>query len=1284
MSERRASLRQKSAQATAMDKSGAATPSIPKKRVSAASLLALFKAQPSPSSITRMNRSGSQRQSQPSSAVEPDKQSGIASLTPSTMAHHTSGPSDEPESTRRLSVRSEDSILSNINVTAFSEMDRDPSEKLETALVPPPARNQPARSTRATMSYAPEKVIAPSPKPRKLRSERILESDAINTTDHAARTKNIKTSVKPDTARNRACDEIITKTGSKRDAFLLHYKDYFLPLLASTNYITKLEQSHKLTQSIVPHSQLQWQPENVTAIMKPYQLKGLSFLATMYKNGMSAILGDEMGLGKTLQTLSLIQYLEESHPPPPGLSRPYLVVCPLSVLESWYNECRKWTPKLRPMRFHGNASERENLKQQASGKIDRFGNETSATKNKRTQKLHKGAGAARGRIFDDENDAGFDILITTCEVFVAEKNWFQKAFVWRYIILDEGHKIKNEKSNVSQALQTLRAEHRLLLTGTPMQNNLREMWALLHWLFPDVFPTKTADMFAEAFDLGKGKVSTAFMDNARRLLELIMIRRLKSSPDVNLGLPPKEEVLLYVPLTPMQRFWYTRLLTKAGNSLIDELFTGSKDKETKTLQIESLENEQLSQLERAVDGIDHDNDQWAESRRIMQEAIENEQSDAKQTSAYKRLLNLVMQLRKCCVHPYQIKGALPDPYMLGDHIIHASGKFIVLSRLIDELVIKQRKKILIFSGFTNTLDFCEDLLALKGTNEHESQAPFRYLRLDGQTARAKRNLDIRLFNEVSSEYRVMLISTRAGGLGLNLTAASDIVFLDEDWNPQVTIQAEARAHRIGQTKPVTIYKICTQGTVEEQMMGRIRKKLYLSAKITESMRDIHSEATLEPSSRKRKRGVTRDMKDSPEEATPQLGTTELMSLIRRGATTLTHPEIDVNEMLSWDFSTIIDKCKDRPEDPNVAHHDGTVNEKEWLAKMERVECAVLDGVKYQRQIQAGLLAPAEVSRSDRRVGKNTTVMMNGYAINKESLQCADWEAVPTMAGKDPRLAEPKREKAPPIQHQDYCQVCHDGGEVILCSGCPRIYHEDCLSALFKAKAKRNTGFHCSQHHCFDCEKNTSDAGGLIYRCRWCEKGFCEDCLDWDQAQLLGGSLPEYDMLHYETRNAWYVECHHCVEGVANDEDVAAYLATSRAKVAKEHEDYRLQQAKDRDAAIEEAQRQIRMAEEAKAAEIPPSRDETMTEATTWDASSETTPVSAGRLRKKRKISSGNLTTATVENGGFIPNEMTSSKIPSIPRQPNRRYSSSPDIHPSTKKGYLRHDPQMNDVLNDTC
>jgi len=790
--------------------------------------------------------------------------------------------------------------------------------------------------------------------------------------------------------------------------------------------------------------------------MKPYQLSGLSFLVYLQRNGLSGILGkrsgiqepscqyleyradlstgDEMGLGKTLQTLALFQQLKESRKlSGTVINRPCLVVCPLSVLSSWMAEARRWTPDLKVLRFHGPVRERERLKRIATGEEDMYGNQTKQAR----QKVNNRRVAQGKEIIDLDEDEpavdnrNVDVVVTTYEGFAAEQGWFKKAFIWKYVVLDEGHKIKNDISQISRSLQGLGAEYRLILTGTPLQNNMSELWALLHWLYPEVFTERTSELFKASFDLSKGKVVTEVLDNARRLLELIMLRRMKNSPGVDLNLPPKTDVLLYVPLTPMQRFWYTRLLTRADEGLLEDLFQGAQNKEAKVLDEEKQEKiketwqdrdlEELEALDKGANSHGAAAAEWQESKDILRQAIEAEQQDESRKSAWRKLMNLLMQLRKCCNHPYLLPRAEPDPYYLGEHIIHASGKFILLDKIIEELVIKRKEKILIFSGFTRMLDCCEDLLALRGGGGEN----FKYTRLDGGTARARRNLGIRLFNQDGSNYQIMLISTRAGGLGINLTAASTVVMLDQDWNPQIMLQAEARAHRIGQTKPVTIYKLCTQGTVEEQMMGRIQKKLYLSAKVTESMRDVHTTPKV-------KKGPGGKVVAAADDDMPQLDTSQLMSLVRRGAQALAHPELDVNDMLNWDWATMLDKCKDKPADFHVSEQGRgdamfkEEDEKKWLSQLEMVESRVFQGKKYTKSKDLGSYGDIsrEWTREERRVGKNTTVMVDGFAISKESMLCGDWEAVPTLAGKDPRLAEPKREKKAAITNQEVSQVPH--------------------------------------------------------------------------------------------------------------------------------------------------------------------------------------------------------------------------------------------------------------------
>jgi SWI/SNF-related matrix-associated actin-dependent regulator of chromatin subfamily A member 5 len=1125
-------------------------------------LLAQFGSQSSAESATKLRRVSSHKETKAAKteALRSDKKDPPAA-----------GDSLEtfatPNETRSRSTRKSATFSGTYEIAAQAESSEDelaPSARKPRGNTKPVAKQSTAKGARGSARISALQEELQMEKRRKDREAeagrrrgtrdrktRILESDTIASLPQSAKRR---APPKLDTARNRLRGEIAQKSKAKANNFLVAHKDYFLPLLPPNNQISKLVANHA-AKPILEYEELKEQPEGVTATMKPYQLSGLSYLVHLYNNGFSGILGDEMGLGKTLQTLSLFQYLEELDRKNGVTSeelRPYLVICPLSVLNSWVTEAQKWVPELRVLRFHGASSERVRLKRVASGMEDLKGNETTQSKKR---KASRKAGLKVSKNSTEDKSSSYKIIVTTYDTFAAEQSWFKTSFVWRYVVLDEGHKIKSSVTQISTALRNISAEYRLILTGTPLQNNLTEMWALLAWLYPDVFVENTQTLFKESFDLNKGKVNRQTMDDARRLLELVMLRRMKDSPGVNLGLPPKEEILLYVPLTPMQRFWYTRLLTRVDNAMLNELFADGKSKEKAAIQ-QDREEDQLLKCVENLETAAGEQGEWEETTHIMRQAIEKEQNNTEVKSAWQKLMNLVMQLRKCCSHPYLLPKVAPDPYYLGDHIIRASGKFILLEKLLKHTVLEQGKKVLIFSGFTRTLDYTEDLLSLI-SNHGQS---FKFLRLDGSTARAKRNLDIRLFNKESSDYKVMLLSTRAGGLGINLTSAQDVIFLDEDWNPQITLQAEARAHRIGQTKKVTIYKLCTQGTVEEQMMGRIRKKLYLSAKITESMKNIHSEQAATPAKTKDRTAGRPSLGDDM----PQMDTSQLKTLVRRGAQTLSHPDIDATEMVSWDLDTMMEKCRDKPADATLSEAvQSEADEEKWLSVMERVECAVFDGKRFQRQHESKTAAasanilPDSITREDRRKGKNTTVMMDGYAINKESMNCGDWEAVPTMAGKNPSLADPVREKRREFTHEENCLTCFEGtdaGHMVECRSCPRSYHYDCLEPQYQAKVKGFAGFFCPQHMCSDCGKNTSDAGGLIFRCRWCPQGFCEDCLDWDKAELIGDNLPEFELLgEAPTAGGFYVKCSSCVDLCEENEEHQAWIDNMESDYKERHD-----------------------------------------------------------------------------------------------------------------------------------
>jgi len=346
-------------------------------------------------------------------------------------------------------------------------------------------------------------------------------------------------------------------------------------------------------------------------------LDGLNWLIKLYDNGVNGILADEMGLGKTLQTIAFLAYLKHVR----KISGPHLVIVPKSVIPNWVNQMKQWCPSLSVLKFHGNKDERK---------------EMIATK------LKKGK---------------FEVCVTSFEVAIREKMALNR-FNWRYLIIDEAHRIKNENSILAQCVRFFSSQYRLLLTGTPLQNNLHELWALLNFLLPEVFDN--AEDFDAWFNLKEGAAETEIIDQLHKVLKPFLLRRLKN--EVEATIPPKKEIYVECGMSKMQRTWYKSILTKDINTLKG--------------------GENL------------------------------------------RLLNIVMQLRKCCNHPYLFDGAEPGPpFELGDHLIDNSGKMVLLHRLLKKLQ-EQGSRVLIFSQMTRMLDILEDYLYYMG---------YLYCRIDGQT-----------------------------------------------------------------------------------------------------------------------------------------------------------------------------------------------------------------------------------------------------------------------------------------------------------------------------------------------------------------------------------------------------------------------------------------------------------------------------------------------------------------------------------------------------------------------
>ena len=449
--------------------------------------------------------------------------------------------------------------------------------------------------------------------------------------------------------------------------------------------------------------------------MRDYQVAGLNWLVSLHENGISGILADEMGLGKTLQTIAFLGYLRHVC----DITGPHLIVVPKSTLDNWKREFTMWTPEVNVLILQGAKEERHQL--------------------------------INERLIDEK----FDVCITSYEMILREKAHLKK-FAWEYIIIDEAHRIKNEESSLAQIIRLFTSRNRLLITGTPLQNNLHELWALLNFLLPDVFGDSEA--FDQWFSNQDADQDTV-VQQLHRVLRPFLLRRVKS--DVEKSLLPKKEVNLYIGMSDMQVKWYKKILEKD----IDAVNGAAGKRESKT-----------------------------------------------------RLLNIVMQLRKCCNHPYLFEGAEPGPpYTTDEHLIYNAGKMVMLDKILVRMK-KQGSRVLIFSQMSRVLDILEDYCVFR---EH------KYCRIDGSTAHEDRITAIDDYNKPGSEKFIFLLTTRAGGLGINLTSADIVILFDSDWNPQADLQAMDRAHRIGQTKQVVVFRFVTEQAIEEKVLERAAQKLRL-------------------------------------------------------------------------------------------------------------------------------------------------------------------------------------------------------------------------------------------------------------------------------------------------------------------------------------------------------------------------------------------------------------------------------------------------------------------------
>ncbi|XP_053725043.1 chromodomain-helicase-DNA-binding protein 5 isoform X2 [Synchiropus splendidus] len=490
---------------------------------------------------------------------------------------------------------------------------------------------------------------------------------------------------------------------------------------------------------IDPTIKFEHQPWYINATggtLHPYQLEGLNWLRFSWAQGTDTILADEMGLGKTVQTIVFLYSLyKEGHS-----KGPFLVSAPLSTIINWEREFQMWAPDFYVVTYTGDKDSRAIIRE--------------------NEFTHEDASIKMGRkVFRMKKDSPikFHVLLTSYELITIDQA-ILGSITWACLVVDEAHRLKNNQSKFFRILNGYKIYYKLLLTGTPLQNNLEELFHLLNFLTPDRF--NNLEGFLEEFaDISKE-------DQIKKLHDLLgphMLRRLKV--DVFKNMPAKTELIVRVELSPMQKKYYKFILTRNFEAL-------------------------------------------------------NSKGGGNQVS----LLNIMMDLKKCCNHPYLFPVAAGEAPVLssgsydGNHLVKSSGKLTLLQKMLKKLK-DEGHRVLIFSQMTKMLDLLEDFLEFEG---------YKYERIDGGITGGLRQEAIDRFNAPGAQQFCFLLSTRAGGLGINLASADTVIIYDSDWNPHNDIQAFSRAHRIGQNRKVMIYRFVTRGSVEERITQVAKRKMMLT------------------------------------------------------------------------------------------------------------------------------------------------------------------------------------------------------------------------------------------------------------------------------------------------------------------------------------------------------------------------------------------------------------------------------------------------------------------------
>ncbi|ESO84241.1 hypothetical protein LOTGIDRAFT_61963, partial [Lottia gigantea] len=515
--------------------------------------------------------------------------------------------------------------------------------------------------------------------------------------------------------------------------------------------------------------------------LKNYQMIGLNWLRVMHAQHLNGILADEMGLGKTIQTIAFLAHLIEV-----GERGPHVIIVPSSTIENWLREMQDWCPSLKIVIYYGSQDERRVVRQQV--------------------------------LYSDTVE--YNVILTTYNMAtgsVEDRSLFKKM-EFQYAVFDEGHMLKNMSSLRFQNLMRIRAGRRLLLTGTPLQNNLVELMSLLCFVMPDIFSGKTESlkkiftMMTKVAD-EQGKFEKEKIEQAKRIMKPFVLRRLKQ--DVLSQMPAKEENVNYCEMIPAQQDIYDFLI-QTFNAEIEKKkeYLSKGGGASMFMQLRKAANHPL-----LIRSIYDDKKLAAIAKDLCKEPSHRDRGALPKLIQEDLAVMHDFEINNVCKHYKSHIGK----YMLDPKVINESGKFKALTKMLAKMK-ENDDRVLLFSQFVMVLDIVEVFLKDLG---------YKFFRLDGSTPVPERQKLIDDFNNDKNIF-IFLLSTKAGGLGINLTAANTVIIHDIDFNPYNDKQAEDRCHRMGQTRKVKIHRLISKGTVEEGMIRVAKQKLKLEKDVTTS------------------------------------------------------------------------------------------------------------------------------------------------------------------------------------------------------------------------------------------------------------------------------------------------------------------------------------------------------------------------------------------------------------------------------------------------------------------